>query len=333
MLRLFRRFAAPASRARAASAFTFSCLSAGNRVSPISAALIGVAFAGLACATTPDLSSQYGQTARENYDLAQAEFKDRDWEEATTYADFVRVRFPFSRYAVEAELLIARAEFELGNYATAADAFKMFAKLHPTHKHVRNGWVSYMTAVCAYMGAPNEFFLLPPHYQRDQSQLGLALEELAYFADHYPDSELVVHANELREDVQRRLLEHELYVAEFYLERDRPYAAVGRLEAAHLRYPGAGFDAEILFMLGLTYLRMDEVELARSTFSKLQAKHPDHHHGKQARIYLNHIYKTHGPADPNRPRPEYEPPRPEPPPRPKTQTAQGKASNAQPTQR
>ncbi|TPV97016.1 MAG: outer membrane protein assembly factor BamD [Myxococcales bacterium FL481] len=293
--------------------------------------LVASAVVASGCATAPDLAAQYGQTARENYELAEAEFKDRDWEEATTFADFVRVRFPFSRYAVEAELLVARADFELKNYTTAADAFKMFAKLHPTHKHVRNGWVSYMTAVCAVMAAPDDVIFLPPHYQRDQSQLKVALDEIAYFFDHHPDSELAVHAAALRDDVQRRLLEHELYVAQFYLDRDRPYAAVGRLEAAHARFPGAGFDADILFMLGITYLRMDEVELARNTFSKLQVKHPQHHHGKQARIYLNHIYKTYGPADPSRPRPDYKPPRPKPPPRPKT--AQGKSANAQPPQR
>ena len=29
-------------------------------------------------------------------------------------------------------------------------------------------------------------------------------------------------------------------VAEFYLDLDRPEAAIGRLEAAHRRYPGVG---------------------------------------------------------------------------------------------
>ncbi|NJL34530.1 MAG: outer membrane protein assembly factor BamD, partial [Chloroflexaceae bacterium] len=67
-------------------------------------------------------------------ELAVAEFGDRDWEEAIAYADFVRIRFPFSRYAVEAELLLARAEFELKNYVTAQDAFRQFLRLHPTHK-------------------------------------------------------------------------------------------------------------------------------------------------------------------------------------------------------
>ncbi len=124
-----------------------------------------------ACKTGPDLSADYAQTAIENYTLAQGEFLDKDYEEAIQYADFVRIRFPFSRYAVEAELLIARAEFEQSNYTTAVDAFKTFAKLHPTHEHVRNGWATFMAAAAAFMNAPQKFFLLPPDYMRDQSQL------------------------------------------------------------------------------------------------------------------------------------------------------------------
>jgi outer membrane protein assembly factor BamD len=275
------------------------------------------ATAAIACKTGPDLSSDYGQTARENYELAIGEFEDRDWDEAIAFADFVRIRFPFSRYAVEAELLVARSEFAQGNYLTAQDGFKQFYKLHPTHRHVQNGWCAYMAAVSAYMNAPEGMVLLPPHYQRDQAQLQEALVELAYFFDHYAGSSLEPYALKLRDEIKRRLLEHELYVARFYLDRDVPEAAIGRLEGAHKNFPGIGLDAEVLFLLGLTYLRMDEIELARSTFSELQNQHPRHHHGRQARLYLKYIYKNFGPADANRKRPDRSPPRPISPPRPK----------------
>jgi outer membrane assembly lipoprotein YfiO len=285
---------------------------------PVGRALaLGLGLALAACKTGPDLSADYAQTASENYELALGEFADEDWEEAIQYADFVRIRFPFSRYAVEAELLIARAEFEQGNYLTSQDAFRQFARLHPTHKHVRNGWVSYMAAVSAYMNGPQGFFLLPPAYQRDQSRLREALLELEYFFDHYGDTPTATHALALRDEINRRLLEHELYVARFYLDKDKPEAAIGRLEAAHAQYPGIGLDAEVLFLLGVTYLRMEEVELARSTFSELQSQHPRHHHGKQARVYLKYIYDTYGPADPSRKRPDRSRPVPTPPPEPK----------------
>lgn len=267
-----------------------------------------------ACATGPNLSEDYGQTARENYELAVAEFNDKDWEEAIAYADFVRIRFPFSRYAVEAELLIARAEYSLKNYVTAQDAFRQFMRLHPTHKHVRNGWVAYMVAVAAYMAAPSNVPFLPPHYQRDQTLLREAMIELDYFFDHHSGSEMEPLARKLEAEVKRRLLEHELYVARFHLDGNRPEAAIMRLEAAHDVYPGIGLDAEVLFLLGVTYLRIQEIELAREIFSELQMQYPDHHHGQQARLYLKYMQDRYGPPDANRPRPDRSLPVPETPP-------------------
>lgn len=297
--------------ARLSSAFRRLLRTAGVR------GAIAVLVLAAACKTGPDLTADYAQTAAENYELAVGEFLDKDYDECVQYADFVRIRFPFSRYAVEAELLIARAEFEQANYTTALDAFKQFAKLHPTHEHVRNGWATFMGAASAYMNAPQTFFLLPPEHMRDQSQLQDALVELEFYFDHYSGSITEKYALKLRDEVRRRLLKHELYVANFYLGRDKPEAAIGRLESAHAKYPGIGLDAEVLFLLGITYLRMDEIELARSTFTELQTQHPRHHHGKQAKVYLRYIRNEYGPADPSRKRPDRTPPRPVSPPKPK----------------
>jgi outer membrane protein assembly factor BamD len=280
--------------------------------------LLATALGMIACANGPNLSDEYGQTARENYELAVAEFGDRDWEEAIAYADFVRIRFPFSRYAVEAELLLARAEFELKNYVTAQDAFRQFLRLHPTHKHVRNGWVAYMAAASAYMAAPSSVPFLPPHYQRDQSLLREARIELEYFFDHHAGTQMEPLARKLEAEVKRRLLEHELYVARFHLDANRPEAAIMRLEAAHATYPGIGLDAEVLFLLGITYLRVGEIELAREIFSELQMQHPEHAHGQQAKLYLKYMTERYGPPDANRPRPDRSPPLPESPPQAKS---------------
>ena len=69
----------------------------------------------------------------------------------------------------------------------------------------------------------------------------------------------------------------------------------------------------------MTYLRVEEVELARATFTELQVQHTEHHHGKQARIYLKYIYDTFGAADPSRTRPDRSPPTPPSPPSPKNE--------------
>ena len=145
----------------------------------------------------------------------------------------------------------------------------------------------------------------------------MALPRITLLANAPAPLRLAPTAPNLRAESKPRLLRHELYAARSYLDREAPEAAIGRLESAHKNYPGIGLDAEVLFLLGLTYLRMDEIELARSTFTELQSQHPRHHHGRQAKLYLTYIYKNFGAADPNRKRPDRSPPRPISPPRPK----------------
>ncbi len=271
----------------------------------VSVALLCAWMSLAGCSDGPSLSLNYASTAKDNYELAKTEFRDDDFEEAIRYAEFVRVRFPFSRYAVEAELVIARSRFGNREYLSAQDSFRQFARLHPTHEHVKNGWIAYMVAASAYMAAPETTnILLPKHYQRDQSVLEEALAALQIFFDRYPTSPRVKEAKALRDNIQRRLLEHELYVAEYYLNRNLAESAIGRLEAASRRYPGLGFDANVMFLLGVTYLRVEEVELARDTFAELQMRHPEHSYGAQAKVYLQHIYDRYGPADPSRKRPD-----------------------------
>ena len=283
----------------------------------------------MGCADGPSLSLNFASSAKDNFELARIELEDDDFEEAIRYGEYVRVRFPFSRFAVESELLIARSRFGNREYLTAQDAFRQFSRLHPTHEHVKDGWVAYMVAVSAFMAAPDTGnALLPAHYQRDQSILQDALQALDAFFQRYPASPRVPQARALQADIQGRLLEHELYVARYYLERQQAEAAIGRLEAASRRYPGVGFDAEVLFLLGVTYLRVDEIELARDTFAELEARHPEHGHGAQARVYLQHILDRYGPADPDRPRPERAPPTPRKPTEPRPDELPGPARNS-----
>jgi outer membrane protein assembly factor BamD len=252
------------------------------------------------------LMRTYAPTAGENYELAQAEFAKRDWEDAISYADFVRMRYPFSRHAVDAELLAARANYGLKNYTTARDAFRQFSHMHPSHKHVRNGWVDYMAVVCAFESVPPSTWPLPPDSQLDRTGLDEAYDEILEFFERYSGSPVDVHARDLRARIEKRLLAHDLYVARYHLDRDHPEAAIVRLHAAHARFPESKSAAEVLFLLGLTYLRMDEIEASRDTFTELQTTQAHETRGQQAKYYLDYIYANFGPPDPNRPRPERE---------------------------
>jgi outer membrane protein assembly factor BamD len=195
---------------------------------------------------------------------------------------------------VLAELALADTQYERGNYQEAIDAYKNFVRLHPTHEKVEDGYVAFRICQCYVKEMPDDFFLVPPAYEKDQTAVHDALRELNDFVDKYPDSTYMKEAIQDRREVLRRLIEHEVYVARFYLDRDAPQAAILRLEGALKRYPDSGREAELLLALGETHLQMGHAEKAKESFQKIVGSYNNTHQARRAELFLDFIKRRYG---------------------------------------
>jgi outer membrane protein assembly factor BamD len=256
-----------------------------------SCALVASLALGAGCATTDEASKPitYSLTAKQNYEKGMAELKDENYPEAQKYFQFVKQKYPFSKYAVLSELAVADAYFARGSYNDAIDAYKAFARLHPTHEKVEDGYVAFKVGESYFKDMPDDIWLLPPSFEKDQSAVMDALRELTDFARKFADSPYLKQAADLRRQVLGRLVDHEVYVARFYLKTDHPKAAALRIEGAIRRYPGSGREPELLYTLGETLLRMNELERARETFQRIIDEHGQSADARRAALYLDFI--------------------------------------------
>ena len=241
----------------------------------------------------------YSATARQNYDKGVAELADENYLEADKYFRFVKSKFPFSKYAVLAELGLSDAKFQRGEYQAAIDSYKSFIRLHPTHEKVEDGYAAYRIAQCYVKDMPEDWLILPPAAEKDQSAVRDAVRELSDFLDKYPDSKYVKVATSDRREVVRRLVEHEVYVARFYLDQGFPKAAILRLTGAIEKYPTSDREAELLLTLGETQLEMGNAGSAKSTFEKVRESYQGEAQARRAEVYLDYIRGRFGnsPAD------------------------------------
>jgi outer membrane protein assembly factor BamD len=228
-------------------------------------------------------------TAEKNYEYGQRELKAGSWLTAIQYFQHVRANFGYSKWATLAELGLADAKFGSEKYIEAIDGYKQFVKNHPTHEHTQDGYCGFKVGEAYYKQIPSDWLLAPPSYEKDQGPVLDALREMNQFVDQYPESPYVAKARKLIGDCVQRLAEHELYVARFYLNRDKPYAAIGRLEGLLHDYPGAKREPEILLLLGKTYMQMKKPDEARKTFVKLRDDHPDDFRANKAKLYIDFI--------------------------------------------
>jgi outer membrane protein assembly factor BamD len=255
------------------------------------------------CASSDEATKPitYSLTAKQNYEKGLAELKDENYPEALKYFQFVKSKYPFSKFAVLADLAVADTQFARGNYTEAIDAYKSFARLHPTHEKVEDGYVAFKVGESYFKDMPDDVWLLPPSYEKDQSAVIDALRELDDFRKKFPDSPYVKKAADLRKQVLQRLVDHEVYVARFYLRGDHPKAAAMRLEGAIKRYPGSGREPELLFALGETYLHMNDPLRAKETFQRVIDEYASAAQARRAELYLEFIHSRYG--DNPQPRP------------------------------
>ncbi len=225
----------------------------------------------------------YSVSAQQNYERGLKELEEEDWIAAAKYFSFIKARFPYSKYAVLAELRLADAEYGADHYLQAVDGYKQFIKFHPSHEMVRTGYCSFRIGEAYVQMLPGDMWLLPPSTEKDQSASMDAHRELTEFLRKYPRSPHVPKARKLLVRVNKKLAGHEMYVAKFYWKEGKPMGTVLRLRRLLDRHSGAGYDEEALYLLGKAYLEIDEPRRARQVWERLIKQYPDGDDAAEAR--------------------------------------------------
>jgi outer membrane protein assembly factor BamD len=173
--------------------------------------------------------------------------------------------YPYSDYAVEAELQIADSYFADAKYEEALSYYRDFGELHPQHGKV--SYTVYRSALCheRQVGATN----------RDQTATRQAVAALDRLITGYPTSEHAKEGEALWRDLQIRLAENVEGIADFYRGREEYEAAAERYRSLLNEFPGFGLDARVLFKLGGCYESLNRVDEADRIFRTIVAHYGD----------------------------------------------------------
>jgi len=226
----------------------------------------------------------YSETARRGYERGVTALQKGNQLEAIAIFTDVKRRFPYSRWATLAELRIADAHYDREQYLEAIDAYKLFMKLHPTNDNVP--YAQYRIALAYFQQGPDDWWFIPPSYEKDLSAIHDAVKEVQKFLKSYPGSGLVPKARDLLQKCERKLADYELYVADFYADRDKWVAASLRLEYIVEKLPTVAEDPKVLYLLGKAYLKLGKRDKARAAFAKLVRVKPDNPYRKEISPYL-----------------------------------------------
>lgn len=145
-------------------------------------------------------------TAVELYEAGMDAMNDKDYGDAQDYFSKLKDRFPFSPYAVKAELALGDAYYLDEEYSQALASYKEFEALHPTNEEIP--YVLFQIGNSNY----NMFDTI----DRRQENIKEGLEYFYRLRQSYPDSKYAQAAEDLINKSRRILAEHEVFVADFF---------------------------------------------------------------------------------------------------------------------
>lgn len=150
-------------------------------------------------------------TALELYEAGINAMSEEDYGDAQEYFSKLKDRFPFSPYALRAELGLGDAYFLDGEYQQALGAYKEFEALHPTHEEIP--YVLYQIG--------NSNYQMFDTIDRRQENISEGLEYFYRLRQAHPDTKYAQAAQELIVKSRRILAEHEVFIADFYWRSER----------------------------------------------------------------------------------------------------------------
>ncbi len=167
-------------------------------------------------------------------------------ESFTTLKDW----YPFSKYAIVAELKIADAYYNLKEYEEAVFAYEEFESLHPRNE--ATPYVVYQIGKCYFdrMDAPD----------RDQDTARKALDTFNRMIVQFPESQYTNKAQEHINACIRSLAENELYVGRFYFRSKHFKAALNRFKKIIADYPDVGVHSEALLYIPVCEAEIEKKE-------------------------------------------------------------------------
>ena len=212
---------------------------------------------------------------KELYDQAQSRLKNGSFSTAIMSLEALEARFPFGRYAEQAQAELIYAYYMNSQFEAAQSAAERFINLHPRHSHT--GYAFYMKGLASFT---DDSGIFSRYFQSDLAKREVVMaqtsfDELSDFISRYPNSKYVPHAKQRMIYLKNLLAEHEIYVADFYMKRGAYLAAIGRAKYVIEHLPNTPQTPYALSILVEAYEILDYKELRQTSLNILEANYPD----------------------------------------------------------
>ncbi len=198
------------------------------------------------------------------YNTALDLLKKQSYGDAAKEFDEVERQHPYSKWATQAQLMSAYANYKGQKYETALATLEAFVQLHPAHPDVP--YALYMQGMCYYEQ-------LSPSL-RDQQDTLKALEIFQDLNARFPFTDYAKDARTKIILLQDALAGKEMEVGRYYQSRRAYAAAINRFQDVSGNYDTTNHVEEALYRTVECYLALGLPQEAKAAASILGHNYP-----------------------------------------------------------
>jgi outer membrane protein assembly factor BamD len=203
-----------------------------------------------------------GWDAAKLYAEASDELNSGNYATAVDYYEKLEARYPFGRYAMQAQLDVAYAHYKAEEPELAIAAADRFIKLYPQNPYV--DYAYYLKGIVNYnrsVGFLDRYIPTDPS-QRDPGSALDAFQDFSELVRLFPKSKYAEDARQRMLFLRSNLAQHEVNVARYYMKRGAYLAAANRATYVIEHFQRTSAVEDALEVLVQAYTAVGEKTLA-----------------------------------------------------------------------
>ncbi|MEM9533823.1 MAG: outer membrane protein assembly factor BamD [Pseudomonadota bacterium] len=228
------------------------------------------------CGSDGDEREDNTITAQELYEGAKQSMVNGSYDRAIFQYRQMQSRFPFGRYAEQAQLELAYSYYKNFEPELSVTTLDRFLRTYPTHEHA--DYAHYLKGLVNFSRNRG---LLGRLLNVDSSQRDLEFARASFTAfgeliQRYPNSQYADDARERMLFLRNEMAGYEIAVADYYLRRRAYVAAANRAKYVVENFQEAPQSADALAIMSQAYEQLEMTQLAEDAYRVLRINYPEH---------------------------------------------------------
>ena len=228
------------------------------------------------CQWLPEVKDETANYSAERlYKEAHDSLYEGNYTRAIKLYETLEARFPYGRYAQQAILESAYANYRAGESATAVAACDRFIRTYPNHPNV--DYAYYLKGLVNFredQGILGYVYELDPS-EREPKGMRDSFLTFKELVTKFPKSRYADDAIDRMKYLSNALALYEVKVARYYYNRGAYVAAVNRAQASLVNFPRTPANEEALDILVKSYGELGLPQLRDDSQAILQRTFPD----------------------------------------------------------